>query len=172
MSIHHFPTPLGTITFTTGEGTMKRIEFDHQDALENPKGPPLAEVLAQIAHNGNTLLLVPKGTPFQHSVWQELLKIPANLPSNYGTIANQIGKPAASRAVGNAIGANSLCILIPCHRVLASSGKLGGFRWGTSRKQQLLDWEKEGKDPLQQLCGLDPEQFKFQLQPIKTAKGA
>ena len=172
MTHHHFPTPLGTLTLTTGEGNLQRIEFDHPDAPENPQGPTLQEVLATVAGPEKTILLAPQGTPFQQSVWNELLKIPANQPSNYGTVASNIGKPTASRAVGNAIGANPLCILIPCYRVLKSSGKLGGFRWNTTRKQQLLDWETAGKDPLQELCGLQPGQFHFQLQQTQEAKAA
>jgi AraC family transcriptional regulator of adaptative response/methylated-DNA-[protein]-cysteine methyltransferase len=81
------------------------------------------------------------GTPFQRSVWQELLKIPKGSLSTYGKIAAQLGMPGASRAVGSAVGANRISWIIPCHRVIRSDGGLGGYRWGTERKQAMLAWE-------------------------------
>ncbi len=61
--------------------------------------------------------------------------------TTYGEIANDINKPKASRAVGTAIGSNPVAFLIPCHRVIQSSGKLGGYMWGTTRKQAIIGWE-------------------------------
>ncbi len=82
-----------------------------------------------------------KGTPFQLKVWELLLQIPAGSCSTYGAIAAQLGQPAASRAVGTAIGSNPVAFLVPCHRVIQSAGGLGGYRWGTTRKTALLGWE-------------------------------
>jgi len=82
-----------------------------------------------------------KGTDFQLKVWESLLKIPKGKLSTYGTIANRIGSPNASRAVGTAIGSNPVAFLIPCHRVIQSSGTLGGYMWGTTRKAAIIGWE-------------------------------
>lgn len=82
------------------------------------------------------------GTPFQCQVWLALLRIPAGRTASYGDVAEAVGRPAASRAVGGAVGANRISILIPCHRVLRSSGALGGYRWGETRKRLLLALEK------------------------------
>ena len=81
------------------------------------------------------------GTPFQLKVWQCLLKIPSGDLSTYGTLAKQIDNPNASRAVGSAIGSNPIAYLIPCHRVIQSSGKIGDYRWGTTRKSAIIGWE-------------------------------
>ncbi|MDT7827509.1 methylated-DNA--[protein]-cysteine S-methyltransferase [Pricia sp. S334] len=80
-------------------------------------------------------------TPFQLKVWEALLKIPMGDVSTYGTIAKEIGKPKASRAVGTAIGTNPVAFLIPCHRVIRASGNLGGYMWGDTRKSALIGWE-------------------------------
>lgn len=82
-----------------------------------------------------------KGTEFQLKVWESLLKIPRGRLSTYGEIAGAIGKPTASRAVGNAIGNNPIAYLIPCHRVIQASGALGGYMWGESRKTAIIGWE-------------------------------
>lgn len=82
------------------------------------------------------------GTPFQLMVWEELLKIPYGQTLSYGDIARLIDKPGAARAVGNALGANPISIIIPCHRVIASDGSLGGFGGGIPIKRYLLSLEK------------------------------
>lgn len=82
-----------------------------------------------------------KGTDFQLKVWETLLKIPMGKLSTYGTIAAQIGKPNASRAVGAAIGNNPVAYLIPCHRVIQSTGNFGGYMWGNTRKTAIIGWE-------------------------------
>ncbi len=79
-----------------------------------------------------------KGTAFQYGVWQALLSIPPGSVTSYGALAAIAGNPGAVRAVGNAVGANPIAYLIPCHRVVRASGKLGGYRWGTLRKQAML----------------------------------
>lgn len=89
----------------------------------------------------NTIKLHLKGTDFQLKVWESLLKIPLGKLSTYGNLANEIGNPKASRAVGTAIGSNPVAFLIPCHRVIQSSGKIGGYMWGSDRKQLMIGWE-------------------------------
>jgi AraC family transcriptional regulator, regulatory protein of adaptative response / methylated-DNA-[protein]-cysteine methyltransferase len=82
-----------------------------------------------------------KGTDFQLKVWEALLKIPMGQLSTYGNIAAQIKKPNASRAVGTAIGSNPVAFLIPCHRVIQSTGTFGGYMWGPVRKTAIIGWE-------------------------------
>lgn len=82
-----------------------------------------------------------KGTDFQLKVWETLLKIPMGQLSTYGSIAQQIEKPNASRAVGTAIGNNPVAFLIPCHRVIQSTGTFGGYMWGNTRKTAIIGWE-------------------------------
>lgn len=81
------------------------------------------------------------GTAFQLKVWEALLKIPLGKLSTYGAIAKSIDKPKASRAVGTAIGSNPVAFLIPCHRVIQSTGKSGGYMWGPIRKSAIIGWE-------------------------------
>ncbi|MFN8429101.1 MAG: methylated-DNA--[protein]-cysteine S-methyltransferase [Spirosomataceae bacterium] len=81
------------------------------------------------------------GTDFQLKVWESLLKIPSGKLSTYGRIAENIGHIGASRAVGTAIGSNPVAFLIPCHRVIQSTGSFGGYRWGTPRKTAIIGWE-------------------------------
>jgi O-6-methylguanine DNA methyltransferase len=83
-----------------------------------------------------------RGTPFQKKVWSALAKIPYGQTRSYGDIARAIGRPKAFRAVGSANGRNSIPLIIPCHRVIASDGGLGGFGHGLKAKKQLLDFEK------------------------------
>ncbi|MES2419384.1 MAG: methylated-DNA--[protein]-cysteine S-methyltransferase [Bacteroidota bacterium] len=82
-----------------------------------------------------------KGTPFQLKVWETLLKVPKGAFTTYGAIAKNIGNPNASRAVGSAIGDNPIAFLIPCHRVIRSSGHFGQYHWGETRKTAMLGWE-------------------------------
>lgn len=82
-----------------------------------------------------------KGTDFQLKVWESLLKIPMGKLATYGNIAAQIQKPAAFRAVGTAIGDNPVAFLIPCHRVIQSTGAFGQYHWGSNRKTAIIGWE-------------------------------
>jgi AraC family transcriptional regulator of adaptative response/methylated-DNA-[protein]-cysteine methyltransferase len=82
-----------------------------------------------------------KGSDFQLKVWRALLDIPHGATSHYGALAKAVGKPKAARAIGNAVGANPISMLIPCHRVLQSNGIFGGYRWGLARKKILLGME-------------------------------
>ena len=89
----------------------------------------------------NEIKLHLNGTPFQLKVWESLLKIPMGKLSTYGTIAKEINKPKASRAIGTAIGSNPIAFLIPCHRVIQSTGNIGGYMWGNTRKSAIIGWE-------------------------------
>lgn len=91
-------------------------------------------------HTGHIKLHL-KGSSFQLKVWEALLKIPEGQVSTYKTIAGQIEKPLAVRAVGSAIGDNPVAFIIPCHRVIQSGGALGGYMWGETRKTALIAWE-------------------------------
>jgi AraC family transcriptional regulator, regulatory protein of adaptative response / methylated-DNA-[protein]-cysteine methyltransferase len=82
-----------------------------------------------------------KGTPFQRKVWNALLQIPQGSLKSYLGIAGEIGDSKASRAVGTAIGNNPIAYIIPCHRVITSSGNLGGYHWGIDRKSAIIGWE-------------------------------
>jgi AraC family transcriptional regulator of adaptative response/methylated-DNA-[protein]-cysteine methyltransferase len=89
----------------------------------------------------NEIKLHLKGSDFQLKVWESLLKIPMGKLQTYGHVAEQIGHPKASRAVGTAIGSNPVAFLIPCHRVIQSSGTFGGYMWGPTRKAAIIGWE-------------------------------
>lgn len=81
------------------------------------------------------------GTNFQISVWWALLQIPPAKVVSYAQVANAVGNPKAARAVGLAVGANPVALMIPCHRVIQQNGKLGGYHWGETRKQAIHAWE-------------------------------
>jgi AraC family transcriptional regulator of adaptative response/methylated-DNA-[protein]-cysteine methyltransferase len=87
------------------------------------------------------IVVAPVGTNFQVKVWQALLELGSRGPTSYGELAAAIGSPGASRAVGQAVGANPVAWLIPCHRVLRRDGGLGGYHWGVERKRAMLAWE-------------------------------
>lgn len=89
----------------------------------------------------NDIKLHLKGTPFQIKVWEALLKIPSGGLTTYSSLANLLNHPKASRAVGTAVGDNPVAYLIPCHRVIRSTGVFGQYHWGTSRKTAMIGWE-------------------------------
>jgi AraC family transcriptional regulator of adaptative response/methylated-DNA-[protein]-cysteine methyltransferase len=89
----------------------------------------------------NKIKLHLKGTGFQLKVWNMLLKIPMGSLTSYGKLAQKIDNPAASRAVGSAVGDNPVAFLIPCHRVIQSTGVLGNYHWGSTRKTAMIGWE-------------------------------
>jgi AraC family transcriptional regulator of adaptative response/methylated-DNA-[protein]-cysteine methyltransferase len=91
--------------------------------------------------NASEIKLHLKGSEFQIKVWETLLKIPSGKLSTYGTIAQTIGNPNASRAVGTAIGDNPVAYIIPCHRVIQASGNFGQYHWGSTRKAAMIGWE-------------------------------
>lgn len=88
-----------------------------------------------------TIKLHLEGTAFHLKVWQSLLSIPKGKLTSYGSLAGCVDKPNAARAVGTAIGRNPVGFIIPCHRVIQSTGALGGYRWGIDRKSAIIAWE-------------------------------
>jgi AraC family transcriptional regulator of adaptative response/methylated-DNA-[protein]-cysteine methyltransferase len=90
---------------------------------------------------GSPLRLLVSGTAFQVQVWRALLRVPAGALVSYETVARMIGRPTAARAVGNAVGANPVAFLIPCHRVVRQTGALGSYRWGEATKRLIIGAE-------------------------------
>ncbi len=109
-----------------------------------PRRPPSVDFLAQ-PQKALDLPLDIRGTLFQQKVWHALQQIPVGETRNYTQIAAAIGDAKASRAVAGACAANSIALLIPCHRVVRSDGALSGYRWGVERKRELLQREADVK---------------------------
>ena len=101
-----------------------------------------ADVFAFGHRQDAPLRLLLRGTNFQMRVWQALLEIPFGSVATYGCVAETVGAGGGAQAVGNAVGANPLAYLIPCHRVIRAGGEPGGYRWGMRRKKNILGWEQ------------------------------
>lgn len=99
---------------------------------------PLIEPIFDLGYRGKPLNVYLRGTNFQLKVWEALLNIPAGAVVTYEDIAERIGKPGATRAVGSAVGHNPIAVLIPCHRVIRKVGDFGNYRYGALRKKALL----------------------------------
>lgn len=133
---------LNLISFPSGRATrLPQVDWMRRNDAFKPVKQQLAAYFAGELTDFN-LVLAPKGTDFQLAVWAALEKIPYGETCSYGDIANRIGKPDASRAVGAANGQNPLPIVIPCHRVIGSDGSLTGFGGGLECKQFLLRLEQ------------------------------
>ena len=122
---------LGSLKVSWPQAQLQRDDEAAQKQLGNVFQPAPSEPLTAWV----------RGTDFQISVWRALLAIPSGRLSSYGLVAKAIGKPAASRAVGTAVGRNPLAYLIPCHRVIRETGVIGHYRWGHGRKRTLIAWE-------------------------------
>lgn len=124
---------------------IKNLKANFPNAKLKAVSDPLQQNALKIFNSDwsslNAIKLHLKGTDFQLKVWETLLKIPMGQLTSYGTIANKINKPSASRAVGTAIGSNPVAFLIPCHRVIQSGGAMGGYMWGLTRKTAMIGWE-------------------------------
>jgi len=121
-----------------------RAEWPRAELRRDPASTAaLAEhvFLPLASRTGTPLALLVKGSNFQVKVWRALLALPFGAVATYRHVAESIGAPAAARAVGNAVGANPIGWLIPCHRVIRESGELSRYRWGTTRKAAMLGWE-------------------------------
>jgi methylated-DNA-[protein]-cysteine S-methyltransferase len=147
-------SPIGPLLIAGDQVGVRQIQFpNHGHAAKPERGwiesssGAVAQAVAQLRQYfaGRRaefdLPLAPQGTPFQLAVWRELQKIPYGQTISYGELARRIGNPKASRAVGSANGANQIPIVIPCHRVIAAGGKLGGFGGGLPVKEALLALE-------------------------------
>jgi methylated-DNA-[protein]-cysteine S-methyltransferase len=132
-------TPLGRVALETSGALVKEVHLGARARLAPPRPPtPLARDLSRY-FSGEP---VDFGyTEFQRRVYEETRAIPPGEVRTYGEIAQAIGKPGASRAVGNALGRNPACIVIPCHRVVGANGGLGGFTSGLRWKRALLQLE-------------------------------
>jgi AraC family transcriptional regulator of adaptative response/methylated-DNA-[protein]-cysteine methyltransferase len=126
----------------------KRFPFAQINRQENANHQPVLSVFNADWNNLSTIKLHLKGTKFQLQVWNALLQIPKGRLASYGDIAEKIGNPKASRAVGTAIGNNPIAYLIPCHRVIQANGTFGNYHWGSVRKKAILGWEFATTDNL------------------------
>ena len=154
VSYAYLESPIGTLLIVGDADGLQQILFSSNgsparpepDWQENPSA--LAEVVRQLRAyfvgelEAFDISLAPKGTPFQQKVWSELQKIPYGDTISYGELARRIGNSNASRAVGLANGSNPIPIVIPCHRVIGSNGKLTGYGGGLPIKEKLLALEK------------------------------
>lgn len=119
----------------------RRFPEAHYSYEHNPFHSQITQFFTRDWSNLAEIKLHLKGTPFQLKVWESLLRIPQGGLTTYGQIAAGLQQPAASRAVGSAVGNNPVAYLIPCHRVIQASGALGGYMWGTARKEAIIGWE-------------------------------
>jgi len=154
-----FESPLGTIIIAATPQGLAGLWFDGQRHLppelgappvwpSDPDHPVLKEVMRQLTayfagqrSRFDVPLDLAHGTAFQQSVWQALLDIPQGGTASYGDVGRRIGKPAAVRAVGAAVGRNPVSIIVPCHRVMGANGALTGYAGGLDRKTALLKLE-------------------------------
>ena len=154
------PTPFGGCVALLAEGRVLALRFaeDRAAGIAALRAEWPGTILKHDAESDariTTMLEKPDsvpvtavGTPFQLTVWEYLRRSRNAVTMTYGEVARAIGRPTAARAVGQAVGANGIAILIPCHRVI-SRGKLTGYRWGVERKKALLAWELSRRDPLE-----------------------
>ena len=149
-------TPVGTLTLVGSDRGLRAVlwenELDGRVALpETVEGthPVLEQASTELAEyfaGTRTVFAVPldmAGTPFQVNAWRALTQIPYGETISYGEQASRLGNPKASRAVGAANGRNPISIVVPCHRVIGSTGSLTGFAAGVSAKKYLLDLERD-----------------------------
>lgn len=156
MNYYVYAMPQGRMTIVDSGGAVVRIGFGVLDvegsalsptALTNEAATQLMEYFAG-KRRTFSLPLAPKGTPFQKEVWQALSSIPYGQTRSYADIAAQVGRPKAFRAVGMANNRNPIPIVIPCHRVVGSSGDMVGYAYGTKIKRYLLELEGIDVDAL------------------------
>jgi len=154
-------SPIGDLTLVATDGVLSGVFMVDQrhrpptDMFGKRDPRPFPEVIDQLEtyftgeRTTFDLELAAVGTPFQQSVWAALGRVAYGETASYGQIAQSIGRPGASRAVGLANGSNPICIIVPCHRVVGSNGSLTGYGGGLERKQFLLDLEKRRNHGLQ-----------------------
>ncbi|WP_156722213.1 methylated-DNA--[protein]-cysteine S-methyltransferase [Streptomyces apocyni] len=146
-------SPYGPLTLVATDGVLSGLYMTDQrhrpaeETFGSPDDTPFDEVVRQLRAyfvgglKEFDLPLHLEGTPFQRSVWDGLREIPYGETRSYGELAEALGKPGASRAVGLANGKNPIGIIVPCHRVVGAHGSLTGYGGGLERKQRLLDFE-------------------------------
>jgi len=153
-SFTQIESPLGPLLLVADEAGLREIRFVNGRHPTQPESSwqedraPLSETIRQLQAyfagelESFDLQLAPEGTPFQLEVWLRLCDIPYGETISYGELAGRIGNPKASRAVGLANGSNPIPIVIPCHRVIGSNGKLTGYGGGLPLKEKLLALER------------------------------
>ena len=154
VSCTQIESPLGPLLLAADDAGLRQILFvqGRNPAMPNPaweeEAAPLQPAIRQLRAyfagqlEAFDLQLAPEGTQFQRNVWRELCEIPYGQTISYGQLAQRIGSPKASRAVGLANGSNPIPIVIPCHRVIGSNGKLTGYGGGLAIKERLLALER------------------------------
>jgi methylated-DNA-[protein]-cysteine S-methyltransferase len=149
-------SPIGQLKLVASDKGLVAILWENDsprrvrlsDLQENDEHPVLLETQRQLAEyfagkrKTFSVALDMRGTPFQKNVWEALLAIPFGETRSYGQLARQLGNPRAARAVGAANGRNPISIIVPCHRVIGSTGKLTGFAGGLETKAHLLNLEQ------------------------------
>ena len=143
-------SPFGKMFIARSPRGITHLSFFDEDEAESmavlckdwPKAKLTRDDSAARDMASETNILHVTGTAFQIRVWNALLEIPRGGLSTYGSLAEKIGMPGAARAVGNAVGANRISLLIPCHRVIREGGGIGGYRWGVERKRAMLATER------------------------------
>jgi len=159
LSYKLIPSPIGKLKLVASDEGLVAILWENDrprrvrlaDLVENPAHPMLLrtekELNEYFSHKRKafTVPLDMRGTYFQKQVWEALLGIPFGETRTYGQLANQLGNPKATRAVGAANGRNPIAIIVPCHRVIGFSGKLTGFAGGLDAKDHLLKLEGRGE---------------------------
>lgn len=152
----YWDSPVGPLLLAGDDTALRVIGFPKDGKPQKPEAGwvestargVLAEAVKQLREyfvgqrTEFDLPLVPEGTPFQRSVWKCLSEIPYGETISYAELAKRVGNPKAARAVGSANGKNPLPIVIPCHRVIAADGTLGGFGGGLPTKMKLLGLER------------------------------
>ncbi len=153
-------TPIGWLTITAHHAAVTSIQFGqtaqpHGDSLIlRQAAQELDQYFAGVRHHFSIPLSF-NGTPFQNKVWHALKKIPHGAIPSYSDIADDIGRPSATRAVGMAINKNPIPIFIPCHRVIGRDGSLTGYAGGLEIKRRLLDLELSSRSGLPSEIRLD-----------------
>ncbi len=146
-----YDSPLGPLTLVGGRAGLTALHFPGHDArldADDRSDAPFAGALRQLheyfagRRERFDLALDLGGTPFQRQVWNALRQIPSGSTTTYAALARALGRPAAVRAVGAAVGRTPVPVVVPCHRVLGSDGSLTGYLGGLERKRALLDLER------------------------------
>lgn len=144
-------TPLGNVRAEVWDGYLVRLQFTEEPATDKFLDGVLMDVRIQLGlyfQGKQETFDVPValgGTDFQHEVWKLINTIPFGKTTTYEDIAKRMGKPQAVRAVGTAVGANPILIMMPCHRIVGKSGQLTGYAGGIWRKEKLLELERKEK---------------------------
>ncbi|WP_020007456.1 methylated-DNA--[protein]-cysteine S-methyltransferase [Salinicoccus albus] len=150
---NYMESPVGTLEIIENEGAVVGIGYVHEESAEhtdvlNPVINQCVKELQEYFDGERTVFNVPtdlefKGTEFQQKVWQRLKEIPYGETISYKTLALDCGGPNYSRAAANANGKNPISIIVPCHRVIAHDGGIGGYTGGVDKKRRLLEVESD-----------------------------